>query len=66
MLLMNMESSGLEPSLPEPLRQFFWQDFCDWYLKIQKLRLSPDSALTNHWRNLLETSGGRGPDIDSL
>jgi len=90
MLLMNMESSGLEPSLPEPgqletledrwifsrlsrpaefanrefeqhryhevaerLWQFFWHDFCDWYLEIKKLRLSPKSGLTNDWRNLL-------------
>jgi valyl-tRNA synthetase len=90
MLLMNMESSGLEPSLPEPgqletledrwifsrlsrtaesvnhalaqhryhevaeeLWQFFWHDFCDWYLEIKKLRLSPNSGLTNDWRNLL-------------
>jgi valyl-tRNA synthetase len=90
MLLMNMESSGLEPSLPEPgkldtledrwifsrlnrtaesvnraleqhryhevaeeLWQFFWHDFCDWYLEIKKLRLSPESGLTNDWRNLL-------------
>ena len=90
MLLMNMESSGIEPSLPEPgqletledrwifsrlsrtaesvnraleqhryhevaeeLWQFFWHDFCDWYLEIKKLRLSPNSGLTNDWRNLL-------------
>jgi valyl-tRNA synthetase len=90
MLLMNMESSGLEPSLPEPgqletledrwifsrlsrtaesvnhalaqhryhevaeeLWQFFWHDFCDWYLEIKKLRLSPNSGLTNDWSNLL-------------
>ena len=94
MLLINLESSGLEPSLPEPgqletpretledrwifsrlsrtaesvnraleqhryhevaeeLWQFFWHDFCDWYLEIKKLRLSPNSGLTNDWRNLL-------------
>ncbi len=90
MLLMNLESAGIEPSLPEPgqletledrwifsrlsrtaesvnraleqhryhevaeeLWQFFWHDFCDWYLEIKKLRLSPDSGLTNDWRNLL-------------
>ena len=78
LLLMNMESAGIEPSLPEPgqletledrwifsrlsrtaesvnraleqhryhevaeeLWQFFWHDFCDWYLEIKKLRLSP-------------------------
>jgi valyl-tRNA synthetase len=90
MLLMNMESAGIEPSLPDPgqlemledrwifsrlsrtaesanraleqhryhevaeeLWQFFWHDFCDWYLEIKKLRLSPNSGLTNDWRNLL-------------
>jgi len=90
MLLMNMDSAGIEPSLPEPgqletledrwifsrlsrtaefanrefgqhryhevaeqLWQFFWHDFCDWYLEIKKLRLAPGSGLTNDWRNLL-------------
>jgi len=90
LLQMNMESSGVEPSLPEPgqletledrwifsrlsrtaesvnraleqhryhevaeeLWQFFWHDFCDWYLEIKKLRLLPASGLTNDWRNLL-------------
>ena len=90
LLLMNMESAGIEPCLPEPgqletledrwifsrlgrtaesvnraleqhryhevaeeLWQFFWHDFCDWYLEIKKLRLSPNSGLTNDWRNIL-------------
>src|SRR5208282_3782507 len=90
LLLMNMESAGIEPSLTEPgqldtledrwifsrlsrtaesvnralaqhryhevaeeLWQFFWHDFCDWYLEIKKLRLAPGSGLTNDWRNLL-------------
>jgi valyl-tRNA synthetase len=90
LLLMNMESAGIEPSLPdagqlemledrwifsrlsrtaesvnraleqhryhevaEELWQFFWHDFCDWYLEIKKLRLSPNSGLTNDLRNLL-------------
>ncbi len=90
LLLMNMESAGIEPALPEPGRletledrwifsrlsrtaesvnraleqhryhevaeelwQFFWHDFCDWYLEIKKLRLSPNSGLTNDWKNLL-------------
>jgi valyl-tRNA synthetase len=90
LLLMNMESAGIEPSLPEPgpletledrwifsrlsrttesvnraleqhryhevadeLWQFFWHDFCDWYLEIKKLRMQPNSGLTNDWRNLL-------------
>jgi valyl-tRNA synthetase len=90
LLLMNMESAGIEPSLPNPgwletledrwifsrlsrtadsvsraleqhryhevaeeLWQFFWHDFCDWYLEIKKLRLVPGSGLTNDWQNLL-------------
>jgi valyl-tRNA synthetase len=90
LLLLNMESAGLEPSLAEQgsldsledrwifsrlsrtaekvnrdlemhryhevaeeLWQFFWHDFCDWYLEIKKLRLSAGSGLTNDWRNLL-------------
>ncbi len=94
LLLMNMESAGIEPGLyeggaeqgslesledrwvfsrlsrtaenvnrdlelhryhevAEELWQFFWHDFCDWYLEIKKLRLSAGSGLTNDWRNLL-------------
>jgi valyl-tRNA synthetase len=90
LLLMNMESAGIEPTLAEPgqietledrwvfsrlsrtaekvnrdleqhryhevaeeLWQFFWHDFCDWYLEIKKLRLVAGSGLTNDWRNLL-------------
>jgi len=90
MILMNMESSGVEPSLPAPgaratledrwifsrlsqtsasvnkalaehrynevaesLWAFFWHDFCDWYLEIKKLRLQPNSGMTDDWRNLL-------------
>ncbi|HEX5228537.1 MAG TPA: class I tRNA ligase family protein, partial [Bryobacteraceae bacterium] len=90
LLLMNVESAGVEPSLPEPgaletiedrwifsrlsrtaeqvnrdlaqhryhevaeqLWQFFWHDFCDWYLEIKKLRLQAGSGLTNDVRNLL-------------
>ena len=94
MILMNLESSGAEPSIPEPgnaetledrwifsrlsrtaesvnralaqhrynevaaeLWQFLWHDFCDWYLEIKKLRLAPNSGLTNDWRNLLYVFG---------
>jgi valyl-tRNA synthetase len=39
------------------LWQFFWHDFCDWYLEIKKLRLAPDSGLTNDLRNLLGVFG---------
>jgi valyl-tRNA synthetase len=41
----------------EELWQFFWHDFCDWYLEIKKLRLQPNSGLTNDWRNLLNVFG---------
>ncbi len=37
----------------EELWQFFWHDFCDWYLEIKKLRFTANSGLTNDWRNLL-------------
>jgi valyl-tRNA synthetase len=94
LILMNMEASGVAPSIPEPGRpetledrwifsrlnataesvnraleqhryhevaeqlwQFFWHDFCDWYLEIKKLRLAPNSGLTNDWRNLLGVFG---------
>jgi valyl-tRNA synthetase len=35
------------------LWQFFWGEFCDWYLEIKKLRLTENSGLTGDWRNLL-------------
>jgi valyl-tRNA synthetase len=94
LIVMNMEVSGIEPSIPEQgvaetledrwifsrlnataesvnraleqhryhevaeeLWQFFWHDFCDWYLEIKKLRLVPNSGLTNDWRNLLSVFG---------
>jgi valyl-tRNA synthetase len=41
----------------EELWQFFWHDFCDWYLEIKKLRQSPNSGLTNEWRNFLSVFG---------
>jgi len=90
MILMNAESAGIEPSLPEAGRaetledrwifsrlsrtvesvnkglaqhrynevseelwQFFWHDFCDWYLEIKKLRLAGKTGLSDEWRNLL-------------
>jgi valyl-tRNA synthetase len=33
--------------------QFFWHEFCDWYLEIKKLRFAPGSGLNADWRNLL-------------
>jgi valyl-tRNA synthetase len=37
----------------EELWQFFWHDFCDWYLEIKKRRFSAGSGLNNDWRNIL-------------
>jgi valyl-tRNA synthetase len=35
------------------LWQFFWHEFCDWYLEMKKLRLREDSGLNADWRNLI-------------
>jgi valyl-tRNA synthetase len=35
------------------LWQFFWHEFCDWYLEIKKLRFREKSGPDPHWRNLL-------------
>jgi valyl-tRNA synthetase len=35
------------------LWQFFWHEFCDWYVEIKKLRFQENSGLDPHWRNLL-------------
>ena len=37
----------------QELWEFFWHEFCDWYLELKKLRLMEDSGLTADWRNLL-------------
>lgn len=34
---------------------FFWDDFCDWYLEIKKLRFVEGSGLNDDWRTLLRT-----------
>jgi valyl-tRNA synthetase len=89
-LFLNMERSGVEPSIPssaapetledrwiqsrlnrcaesanraiaqyryheaaQVLWQFFWHEFCDWYLEIKKLRFTEGSGLTGDWRNVL-------------
>jgi valyl-tRNA synthetase len=35
------------------LWQFFWHEFCDWYLEIKKLRFRENSGIDPHWRNVL-------------
>ncbi|HYP14948.1 MAG TPA: class I tRNA ligase family protein, partial [Bryobacteraceae bacterium] len=37
----------------QTLWQFFWHEFCDWYLELKKLRLEENSGINAHWRNLL-------------
>ncbi|MEO7652278.1 MAG: valine--tRNA ligase, partial [Bryobacteraceae bacterium] len=35
------------------LWQFFWHEFCDWYVELKKLRFQDKSGLNADWRNLL-------------
>jgi valyl-tRNA synthetase len=35
------------------LWHFFWDDFCDWYIEIKKLRFREGSGLDANWRNIL-------------
>ncbi len=35
------------------LWQFFWHEFCDWYVEIKKLRFAEGSGFTSDWHNLL-------------
>ena len=39
--------------LAQLLWQFFWHEFCDWYVEIKKLRFRENSGLNADWRNLL-------------
>jgi valyl-tRNA synthetase len=34
---------------------FFWDEFCDWYIELKKLRFRDNSGLDDNWRNLLST-----------
>jgi valyl-tRNA synthetase len=33
--------------------QFFWSEFCDWYIELKKLRFVDGSGLNEDWRNIL-------------
>jgi valyl-tRNA synthetase len=33
--------------------QFFWHEFCDWYVELKKLRFRANTGLNAHWRNAL-------------
>jgi len=35
------------------LYQFFWKDFCDWYIELKKLEFGEGTGLTNGWKNML-------------
>jgi valyl-tRNA synthetase len=35
------------------LWQFFWHEFCDWYLEMKKLQFRENSGINADWRNLL-------------
>jgi valyl-tRNA synthetase len=32
---------------------FFWDDFCDWYIELKKMKFVEGSGLNDDWRNLL-------------
>ncbi len=35
------------------LYQFFWKEFCDWYIELKKLSFGESTGLTNEWKNML-------------
>src|SRR5207302_3858998 len=37
----------------QAVRRFFWDEFCDWYVELKKLRFQENSGLNAHWRNTL-------------
>jgi valyl-tRNA synthetase len=37
----------------DTLRHFFWDEFCDWYIELKKLKLAGATGLNSHWRNIL-------------
>lgn len=38
----------------QTLWHFFWNDFCDWYLEVKKLRFRENSGLDEHWNAVLQ------------
>jgi valyl-tRNA synthetase len=39
--------------LAQTLWQFFWHEFCDWYIELKKMRFRENSGLNADWRNTL-------------
>ncbi len=37
----------------QTLWHFVWDDFCDWYIELKKLRFQENSGLNSDWRNIL-------------
>jgi valyl-tRNA synthetase len=37
----------------QAVRRFFWDEFCDWYVELKKLRFQENTGLNAHWRNTL-------------
>ncbi len=37
----------------DTLWHFFWDEFCDWYIELKKLKLVENTGLNVHWRNIL-------------
>jgi valyl-tRNA synthetase len=39
----------------DAIYHFIWDEFCDWYIELKKLRLRDGSGLDDNWRDLLYT-----------
>jgi valyl-tRNA synthetase len=37
----------------DTLWHFFWDEFCDWYIELKKIKLAENTGLNSHWRNIL-------------